>query len=680
MRKRLTIPRLLLCLLPAVSLLEAAGCAAPDDASSGTERAERTPVGELSLALILPSGLQIDAVRYEITGNGVMISGTLPVVGSGMDFSAFISDIPVGTRYTLSLSAMPLGDAGVGCLGSAQFNSVQGATTQVNVTLSCDEVDHSGAAIINGGFNVCPSIQATMFSPVMQTVGEQVTLGVTARDLDHAPSPLSYSWTSSAGTFADGSTATPTFRCAQPGDTNITVQVSDGQCSKSRTLSVLCVAAPDAGIDAGSDAAVAPVDSGVAPADSGVAPVDSGAVPVDSGTAPVDSGVPPAVTVRVNEVESSDGTPGDWVEFYNYGTSPVNLSGWTFRDSSDTHLYTFPAGTTLAAGAFLVLDEAVLTFGLGDTDEARLYPVGSTTLSDSYAWATHATTTYGRCPDGTGAFATTATSTKGGANVCTPPPTGIVINEVESRGGTPGDWIEIFNAGTSTADLSNWVVKDGPETAGYTIAVGTTLAPGAYLVLDEAQFLFGLGDSDAARLFYIGGSMLIDSYSWSTHAVNTYGRCPNGSGAFADTASPSKGAANVCPSASPPAHVVLNEVESQGGNPGDWVELYNTGTVAVDVSGWVFKDSNDTNAYVIPPGTSIAAGGYLVLNEAQFIFGLGAGDAARLYLFQSGTQTLSDSFAWTVHATTTYGRCPNGTGPFVTTIASTKGSVNSCSP
>jgi hypothetical protein len=41
--------------------------------------------------------------------------------------------------------------------------------------------------------------------------------------------------------------------------------------------------------------------------------------------------------------------------------------------------------------------------------------------------------------------------------------------------------------------------------------------------------------------------------------------------------------------------------------------------------------------------------------------------------------TIVDTYSWTAHATTTYGRCPNGTGDFATTLASTKGAANSCS-
>jgi len=124
----------------------------------------------------------------------------------------------------------------------------------------------------------------------------------------------------------------------------------------------------------------------------------------------------------------------------------------------------------------------------------------------------------------------------------------------------------------------------------------------------------------------------------------------------------------------PPA-IVINEVESSGGVPGDWTELYNAGTSAVDLSGWVFKDNDDTHAYAIPSGTTVAAGGYFLLEEAAFGFGLGAADSARLY---DPNAILIDSYSWTAHAATTYGRCPSGVGAFATTVSVTKGAANDC--
>lgn len=376
----------------------------------------------------------------------------------------------------------------------------------------------------------------------------------------------------------------------------------------------------------------------------------------------------PVTTLRINEVESNGGTPGDWVELINTGGTSIDLSGWRMLDNDDTHApYVLPAGSVIAAGGYFVLEEAAFGFGLGAADSVRLYdPLGS--LYETYSWTAHATTTYGRCPNATGSFITTFASTKGAANACVAP-VAVRINEVESNGGSPGDWFELYNPGPAAADLSGWRMLDNDDAhTPYVFPAGSTIPVGGYLVVEEASFGFGLGAPDSVRLFDATGA-LYESYSWTTHAASTYGRCPNGAGGFVSTTS-TKGAANDC--ASP---VRINEIESNGGTPGDWVELINPTTTPVDISGLIFRDNDDTHAYVIPAGTLVPAGGYFVLEEAAFGFGLGNPDSARLF---ASNGALLDSFAWTSHATTTYGRCPNGTGAFAPTTASTKGAVNVC--
>lgn len=375
--------------------------------------------------------------------------------------------------------------------------------------------------------------------------------------------------------------------------------------------------------------------------------------------------------IRINEVESNLGTPGDWVELFNTSDAPVDVSGWFFKDDNDTRTFRIAAGTIVPARGFLVLDESQFGFGLGAADQARLFLADGNTLVDSYAWTTHATTTYARCPDGTGAFTTSSIVTKGSTNDCAPV---VRINEIESQNGTPGDWIEFFNPNAQAVDLAGHVVRDNVDANAYVFPQGTTIPAGGYLVIDEAQFGFGIGSPDAVRLFRPNGTTLVDSHTWNEHAPTTLGRCPDGTGTFIVTAAPTKGTANACDA--PSAVVRINEVESNLGTPGDWVELLNIGTTPVDVSGYVFRDNNDQAGYVIPAGTTIAAGGFLVLEEAQFGFGLGGADQARL--FAPGGGTLVDSYEWTTHALTTYGRCPDGTGDWTTTSASTKGARNAC--
>jgi hypothetical protein len=395
--------------------------------------------------------------------------------------------------------------------------------------------------------------------------------------------------------------------------------------------------------------------------------------------APASAAVPGVDSIRINEVESDGGTPGDWIELTNIGSASVDVSGWVLKDNKDSDNFAIPASTTIAAGGFAAFDvDGDGGFGLGAGDSARLYASDGTTLVDSYVWTAHADTTYGRCPDGTGAFTTTALSTKGAANSCGAPiATTLKINEVESDGGTPGDWIELTNTGSAAVDASGYVLKDNKDSDHFAIPANTMIAAGGYAAFDvDGDGGFGLGSGDSARLYAPDGTTLLDSYVWTDHASTTYGRCPDGTGAFATTLSSTKGAANDCDTASLPT-VKINEVESNGGTPGDWIELINTGSAAVDLSGWVVKDSDDSHAAVLAQGTSIAAGGFYVVEEAVLGFGLGTPDSARV--FEADGATLVDSYSWTPHATTTYGRCPDGTGDFATTAMSTKGAPNDCS-
>ena len=246
----------------------------------------------------------------------------------------------------------------------------------------------------------------------------------------------------------------------------------------------------------------------------------------------------------------------------------------------------------------------------------------------------------------------------------------VTINEIESDGGVPGDWVELVNTGTLAANLSGWRFRDNDSAnVAYVFPAGTTLPIGGYLVLHAASFGFGLGAADSARLYTASGT-IVDSYTWTSHALFTVGRCADGTGAFRATVAVTPGAANDCSTG-----IKLNELESTAGVPGDWAELTNTAPVTIDLSGWVFKDNTDTHTYVLPSGTTLAPGGFLVLNQASWAFSLGDADAARIY---NGQGRLLDSFTWTTPAATTYGRCPDGTGAFTTTTAVTKGAANTC--
>ncbi|WP_221177344.1 lamin tail domain-containing protein [Nocardioides marmoriginsengisoli] len=381
-----------------------------------------------------------------------------------------------------------------------------------------------------------------------------------------------------------------------------------------------------------------------------------------------------AANIKVNEIESD---PNDLVELTNIGDAPVDISGYKLKDNDDTHVFTIAAGTTLGAHDYLVLDVNP-SFGLGKGDSVRLYTPDGANLLDSttYPADTHATT-WGRCPDGTGTFGVT-TSTLGAANSCggtTPVVPDVKINEVESNGDQVADWVELKNLGTTAANVSGWKIVDGDASHAATPVVvpANTIIPagGYYAIYTEINQSpgFGLGVGDSVNLFLPDGTTQVDTTTWGAHAATTWGRCPDGTGVFGDTTTSTRGLPNAC------SPIRINEIESDLGTPGDWVELKNISAASVDVSGWTIKDSADTSGYAIPAGTSIAANGYLVVEGADLGFGLGGADAVRLY---DAGSALVESYAWTAHATQTYGRCKDGVGDFKDTKAPTKGAANSC--
>lgn len=97
--------------------------------------------------------------------------------------------------------------------------------------------------------------------------------------------------------------------------------------------------------------------------------------------------------------------------------------------------------------------------------------------------------------------------------------------------------------------------------------------------------------------------------------------------------------------------IVINEINYNSPatfDSGDWIELYNPNGFSVNISGWTFKDDDDSHEFILPSGTIMAADSYWIItrNKAQFqslhptlnqvigdfTFGLSSGgDAVRLY-------------------------------------------------
>ncbi|WP_158524608.1 lamin tail domain-containing protein [Auritidibacter sp. NML100628] len=416
------------------------------------------------------------------------------------------------------------------------------------------------------------------------------------------------------------------------------------------------------------------------------------------------------VTVVINEVVSKGGDPGDWVEFYNYGTEDVDLSGYVLKDDDDSHSYVFPENTVIPAGGYLVIDEKTadnpgFDFGLGGKDQVRLFAPDGTTLVDSVSWDTHANGSYSRNADGD--VVETANPTKGAANDFgseDPAPgndRSVVINEVvyDDIEGYE-DSIELYNTSETEVDLTGYSVHDDKDRPGEGDLTGS-LAPGEFLVLTkDKDFSFGLGKGDSVSLRDASGAEIDRLDYEATSPIANFSRCPDGTGEFQHGTKTTLGAPNNCEPVAEiptPGELVLNEIDS---SPADWLEFLNPGDEEIDISGVEIRDNSDDHRFRFPQDTTLGAGEYLIVDskttgevyndtadiweEGTFeaAIGIGSGDSIRVYDAETGE--LTTEYSWSNHPAidgdeqaATWARCPNATGPFGLGYA-TPGEANKC--
>lgn len=224
---------------------------------------------------------------------------------------------------------------------------------------------------------------------------------------------------------------------------------------------------------------------------------------------------------------------------------------------------------------------------------------------------------------------------------------GLVINELMSSNkvnpiwfpnGTEGfDWVELYNSGTKTINLSGLYVTDtenGIDTK-YQIPEGKTLPAGGYMVLicsDDASLTgeyVHLGmklstDEGKDNNIYIyspqgvlvttsaafGFTSGIGSDGHGLDAEKSYGRAQDGGSVWQVFGIPTPGAPN---SDLKPGKLVINELMAsndasyadENGEFDDWFEIYNSGDLPVDIGGWYVTDDLATpTKHQIPTGQS----------------------------------------------------------------------------
>ncbi|MFC1898268.1 CotH kinase family protein [Candidatus Cloacimonadota bacterium] len=74
---------------------------------------------------------------------------------------------------------------------------------------------------------------------------------------------------------------------------------------------------------------------------------------------------------------------------------------------------------------------------------------------------------------------------------------------------------------------------------------------------------------------------------------------------------------------SAPGDIVINEINYNSSptiNPDDWIEIYNNGSFAIDLSNWQFKDQSDDDVFMLPEGLILLPDSYYVLCKDTVAF------------------------------------------------------------
>ena len=213
------------------------------------------------------------------------------------------------------------------------------------------------------------------------------------------------------------------------------------------------------------------------------------------------------ITLVINEFMAKNdgavldpyGDYDDWIELYNYGDDAVDIGGLYLADNltsagrwriPDTN----PSITTIPSHGYLLIwaDEETgqgilhASFKLSaGGEQIGLYDAGGNLIDSVTFGPQNGNESYGRLPDGSDNWQVFTTPTPGAPN--TAEPVKVVINEIMFHPyhtlNTPEnmgqEYIELFNLGAESVNLSGWRLSDGVEFTFGQVVLGA----GQYLVV-----------------------------------------------------------------------------------------------------------------------------------------------------------------------------------------------------
>ena len=320
--------------------------------------------------------------------------------------------------------------------------------------------------------------------------------------------------------------------------------------------------------------------------------------------------------IRISEILASNDAAHainelfpDLIELENRGNTALNLGSWTLSDNPDMPTkFTFPQGTTIAPGEFLVVaagtnvGDAMLSteFGLNSKGDALYLYDDDGALIDSVEFGFQITDRSIARVSGEWCLAnpTLGTSNEIAASVGAGE---MRINEwlPSARTRFAEDFLELFNAGSLPARLDGTILSDDLtfDPHKFSFPFLSFLDSRSFLVLEQNDLNFGLSrEAEVLSLLNQAGDVIDEISILNAAADTSYGRLPDGSNTTVQLALQSPGAPNIF---LPDDQLIallnqlrVTELLSQPGGDSEheFIELQNLGTTALDLTGVRFTE------------------------------------------------------------------------------------------
>ncbi len=279
----------------------------------------------------------------------------------------------------------------------------------------------------------------------------------------------------------------------------------------------------------------------------------------------------------------------------------------------------------------------------------------------------------------------------------------ISINEIVSSNssinsdedGDFEDWIEIYNYGTTSVNLSGFGLSDQTDNPFKWRFPSIILEPKEFILIwasdknrtsnkDRLHTNFKLkSGGESIILTNSNGAKIDESPAVAIATDNSYGRKPDGTGSWSFFTEPTPKDSNTGATTADPEKVVINEfvssnttgLQDSDDDFEDWIEIYNYGTTAINLNGFGLSDDRDLPYKWVLPSITINTNEYILIwasskdrkngkNDLHTNFNIAA-EGETLFLTNSNGLLISGSPSVNLETDTSYGRKPDGTGSWL---------------